>query len=76
MICNMTMVDPTTPDSAELAAGIELLCFAPHPEQLPHLQRPGDIIRLHRVKVRFGVPYAVEACLVSSHPLRRSYCPS
>ena len=50
-MCNLTLVDPSTPDRLDLVAGIELLCFAPHAEQLPHLRRPGDIIRLHRVKV-------------------------
>ena len=52
MVCNLTLVDPTTPDTPELAAGIEMLCFAPFAEQLPRLRRPGDIIRLHRVKAR------------------------
>ncbi|KAL4458165.1 hypothetical protein ABPG75_013030 [Micractinium tetrahymenae] len=51
MVCNLTLVDPSTQDRPELAAGVEMLCFAASPEELPHLQRPGDIIRLHRVKV-------------------------
>lgn len=52
MICNLTLVDPSTQDRPEVAAGVELLCFAALPEELPHIQQPGDIIRLHRVKVR------------------------
>ena len=51
MVCNLTLVDPSTPDRADLAAGIEMLCFAATPHELPHIRRPGDIIRLHRVKV-------------------------
>lgn len=51
MVCNLTLVDPSTHERPDLAAGIEMLCFAPHAQQLPQLHRPGDIIRLHRVKV-------------------------
>lgn len=51
MVCNLTLVDPSTQDQPELAAGVEMLCFAASPEELPHIRRPGDIIRLHRVKV-------------------------
>ena len=51
MVCNLTLVDPSTPDRADLAAGVEMLCFAATPQELPHIRRPGDIIRLHRVKV-------------------------
>ncbi len=59
MVCNLTLVDPSTQDQPELAAGVEMLCFAASPEELPHIQRPGDIVRLHRVKVR--PPWAVAA---------------
>lgn len=50
MICNLTLVDPSTALRPDLAAGNEMLCFAVNPDQLPHLRKPGDIIRLHRVK--------------------------
>ena len=50
MVVNLTLVDPSTDDLA-LPAGIELLCFAASADELPTVHRPGDIIRLHRVKV-------------------------
>lgn len=31
---------------------VDMVCFAPQDWQLPRVQKPGDIIRLHRVKVR------------------------
>ncbi|KAI3435622.1 hypothetical protein D9Q98_001682 [Chlorella vulgaris] len=51
MVCNLTLIDPSTLDQPELAAGVELMCFAPQAEQLPHVRRPGDIIRIHRARV-------------------------
>lgn len=60
MVCNLTLVDPSTQDQPELAAGVEMLCFAASPEELPHIRRPGDIIRLHRVKVRPACAHAIK----------------
>ena len=61
-MCNLILVDPSTIQSSEadgdeaqqlqLAGGVEMLCFAPTADALPHLRQPGDIIRLHRVKAR------------------------
>eukprot|EP00887_Chlorella_sp_A99_P006187 scaffold3.g6187.t1 len=52
MVCNLFLVDPSISDDQEHRDGVELLCFAPHQRDLPHLRRPGDIVRLHRVKVQ------------------------
>ena len=54
MVCNLTLVDPSTHETPGLAAGVEMLCFAQSAAQLPQLRRPGDIVRLHRVKVGAG----------------------
>ena len=56
MVCNLTLVDPSTNDHPELSAGVEMLCFAASAAELPRLHRPGDIIRLHRVKARLWEP--------------------
>ncbi len=49
-VCNLLLVDPSTDG---MQRPVEMLAFAPLDAQLPCVRKPGDIIRLHRVKVRF-----------------------
>lgn len=48
-VCNFLLVDPSTDG---MQRPVEMLLFAKEQWQLPNVQKPGDIIRLHRIKVR------------------------
>ena len=47
-VCNLLLADTSTDG---MQRPVEMLVFAPSDVQLPRPRRPGDIIRLHRVKV-------------------------
>ena len=48
LMCNLKLTDFS---SEEMGGPIELRVFAPNVNQLPRVKQPGDIIRLHRVRV-------------------------
>lgn len=52
LICTLKLVDPSLNDTrTEEQYAVELSVFAPDRAQLPHFRKPGDIIRLHRVRI-------------------------
>ncbi len=51
---NFVLVDPSTQQTPGLEDGIDFILFGAE-AALPRVQRAGDIIRLHRVKVRCPV---------------------
>lgn len=48
MVCSLHVVDPTVATGID---PVELRVFAPDKAQLPHVRKPGDIIRVHRARV-------------------------
>lgn len=52
-ISNARIEDPSTAEHPELDGGVEVLIFAALPETLPPPDAVGDIIRFHRLQVRF-----------------------
>lgn len=50
--CTLRLVDPTVADDAKSFPGVDFRCFFPGSTPGPQVQVPGDIIILHRVKVR------------------------
>lgn len=51
MVMNMTIMDAQTENSDAWREGVDVLFFARTPEMMPKVERPGDIIRLHRMQV-------------------------
>jgi len=52
LVCSLFLTD-TTLSAGGAGQRVELRCFAPDLHQLPHVRKPGDVIRLHRVRVSF-----------------------
>ncbi|KAL6766849.1 hypothetical protein ACKKBG_A37620 [Auxenochlorella protothecoides x Auxenochlorella symbiontica] len=48
--CSLKVIDPSCAENPELQHGVEFRCFIPPGNPGPCLDKPGDILRLHRVK--------------------------
>ena len=49
-VCNLKVADSSTSEMG-YSEGVELVCFAPSADLMPTVERPGDIIRMHRVRI-------------------------